>query len=207
MTVDGALVALKVIAEHLLDQLHTVIDATGMASKRGEQLKLGSSQVYFLVLDQDLVARDIDDQIAKVEHLNGGLVCLVSTTEQGADAGDELTRRERLNQVVVGTKLKADDAILDLALGRQHNDGDIRGVANGAANALAGNLGEHKVEHNQVELVLLELLDRRLAVPDANNPVALALEIGSDSVTDCLLVLDQQNLFASEAITRPPCLN
>lgn len=93
---------------------------------------------------------------------------------------------------------------LDLALGRQHNDGDIRGVANGAANALAGNLGEHKVEHNQVELVLLELLDRRLAVPDANNPVALALEIGSDSVTDCLLVLDQQNLFASEAITRPP---
>ena len=82
VTVDGALVALKVIAEHLLDQLHTVIDATGMASKRGEQLKLGSSQVYFLVLDQDLVARDIDDQIAKVEHLNGGLVCLVSTTEQ-----------------------------------------------------------------------------------------------------------------------------
>ena len=141
------------------------------------------------------MARDIDDQIAKVEHLNGGLVCLVSTTEQGADAGDELTRRERLNQVVVGTKLKADDAILDLALGRQHNDGDIRGVANGAANALAGNLGEHKVEHNQVELVLLELLDRRLAVADANNPVALALEIGSDSVTDCLLVLDQQNLF------------
>ena len=120
---------------------------------------------------------------------------LVVISKTDADAGDELTRRERLNQVVVGTKLKANDAILDLALGRQHNDGDIRGVANGAANALAGNLGEHKVEHYQVELVLLELLDRRLAVANANNPVALALEIGSDSVTDRLLVLDQQNLF------------
>ena len=56
MAVDGALVTLKVVAEHLLDQLHTVIDTTGMTSKRGEQLKLGSSQVYFLVLDQNLVS-------------------------------------------------------------------------------------------------------------------------------------------------------
>ena len=51
--------------------------------------------------------------------------------------------------------------------------------------------------------MLLELLDRGLAVADAHNPVAFALEIGSDGVTDCLLILDQQNLFASEAITRP----
>ena len=119
----------------------------------------------------------------------------MSTAEQGTDAGDELARRERLDQVVVGTKLEADDAILDLALGGKHDNGHIRGIADSAANALAGNLGEHKVEYNQVELVLLELLDRRLAVADANNPVALALEIGSDSVTDCLLILDQQNLF------------
>ena len=119
----------------------------------------------------------------------------MSTTEQGANAGDELARRERLDQVVVGTKLEADDAILDLALGGKHDDGHIRGIADSAANALAGDLGEHKVEHNQVELVLLELLDRRLAIANANNPVALALEIGSDSVTDRLLVLDQQNLF------------
>ena len=95
-----------------------------------------------------------------------------------ATSGDELARRERLNQIVVGAELKTDNTVLDLALSRQHDDGDIRGIANGAANALAGDLGEHKVEHDQVELMLLELLDRGLTVADAHNPVAFALEIG-----------------------------
>ena len=166
-----------------------------MTGKRGEQLELGSRQIDFLALDQNLVAGDVDDQITEVEHLDGGLIGLMGTTEQGANAGDELARRERLDEIIVGTELEADNTVLDLALGRQHDNGDIRGIANGAANALAGDLGEHKVEHNQVELMLLELLDRGLSVTDAHNPVALALEIGSDSVTDCLLILDQQNLF------------
>jgi hypothetical protein len=43
--------------------------------------------------------------------------------------------------------------------------------------------------------MLLELLDSGLAVAHAHNPIALALEIGSDGVSDCLLILDQQNLF------------
>ena len=66
--------SLKVIPEHFLDQLHAVIHTAGMAGKRGEQLELGSRQIDFLALDQDLVARDIDDQIAEVEYLDGGLV-------------------------------------------------------------------------------------------------------------------------------------
>ena len=195
VAVDGALIALKVVAENLLNQLHTVVDTTGMTSKRGEQLKLGSGQVHFLVLDQNLVARDIDDQIAEVEYLDGGLVGLMGTAEQSANARNKLARRERLDQIVVGSELEADNTVFDLALGGKHDNRHIRGVANGAANALTGNLREHEVEHDQVELMLLELLDSRLAVAHAHNPIALALEIGSDSVTDCLLILDQQNLF------------
>ncbi len=78
VAVDGALVTLKVVAEHLLDQLHAVVDAAGVTGKRGEQLELGGRQVDFLALDQHLVARDVNDQIAKVEHLNGGLIGLVT---------------------------------------------------------------------------------------------------------------------------------
>lgn len=110
---------------------------------------------------------------AEVEYLDGGLVGLMGTAEQSANAGDELARRERLNQIVVGAELKTDNTVLDLALSRQHDDGDIRGIANGAANALAGDLGEHKVEHDQVELMLLELLDRGLAIADAHQPSSL----------------------------------
>ena len=82
VAIDGALIALKVVAEHLLDQLHAVVDATGVTGKRGEQLKLGSRQVDFLALDQNLVARDIDDQIAEVEYLDGWLVGLMGTVNK-----------------------------------------------------------------------------------------------------------------------------
>ena len=86
VAIDGALIALKVIPEHFLDQLHAVIHTAGMTGKRGEQLELGSRQIDFLALDQDLVARDIDDQIAEVEYLDGGLVGLMGTAEQSANA-------------------------------------------------------------------------------------------------------------------------
>ena len=89
VAVDGALVTLKVVAEHLLDQLHAVVDAAGVTGKRGKQLELGSRQVDFLALDQNLVARDVDDQIAKVEHLDGRLIGLVGTAEQGAHSRGE----------------------------------------------------------------------------------------------------------------------
>ena len=119
----------------------------------------------------------------------------LDAAEQGAHARDKLAGAEGFHQVIVGAQLKPDDAVFHLALRGEHDDGHIGVVADGAADALARNLGEHKVEHDQVELMLLELLDRGLAVTDAYNPVTLALEIGCDSVTDCLLVLDQQNLF------------
>ena len=56
-----------------------------------------------------------------------------------------------------------------------HLDVYKRQIANGAANALAGKLGEHEVENDQVELMLLELLDSGLAVANAHDPVTLSL--------------------------------
>ena len=119
----------------------------------------------------------------------------MGAAQQGAHAGDELAGREGLDEVVVGAELEADDAVLDLALGGEHDDGDVGGLADGAAHALAGELGEHEVEDDQIEAVLLELLDRALAVAHAAHDVALALEVGRDGVADGLLVFDQEDLL------------
>ena len=54
--VDGALVALEVIAENLLDKLHAVVNTTGMARKRGKQLELGGREVNLFALDENLMA-------------------------------------------------------------------------------------------------------------------------------------------------------
>ena len=56
-------------------------------------------------------------------------------------------------------------------------------------------IARQTIEHDQVELMFLELLDGGLAIADADDPIALALEIRRDRIANGLLVLDQQNLF------------
>ena len=119
----------------------------------------------------------------------------MGATQQRAHAGDELTRREGLDEIVVSTKLKANNAVLDLALGGKHDDRHIRGFTDGTAYALARELGEHEVENHKVKRVLLKLLDGALAVADTAHDIVLVVEVGGHDVTDCLLVFYQQNLL------------
>ena len=66
------------------------------------------------------MTRDINHEVTKVKNLELRLSLGVGTTQQGAHAGDELARREGLDEVVICPQLEADDAILDLALGSEH---------------------------------------------------------------------------------------
>ena len=139
------------------------------------------------------MAGHVDGELAELEHLALRLGIGVDAAQQGAHAGDQLARAERLDQVVVGAQLQADDAVLDLALGGEHDDGHVGVVADGAANALAGNAREHEVKDDQVEVVLGEFLQRLLAVADGGYPIVLALKICGYGIADGLLVLHQQD--------------
>ena len=194
MTINGALIALKVVAQDLLHELHAVVHAAGMTGERGEELELGCGEVDLFALNQNLVPRDIDDQIAKVENLDLRLVGKVSAAEQGTHARHELARGEGFDEVVVRTELETDDTILNLPLSGKHDNRHIRGVTDGTAHTLAGKLGKHKVEHDQVKLVLLELLNGGLTVANTHDPITLTLKIGCHRVADGLFILNQQNL-------------
>ena len=62
---------------------------------------------------------------------------------------------------------------------------------------------KHEVKDDQVKMMLAELVQGLLTVADGGYPVVLALEVGRDRVTDCLLVLDKQNTtcFVAHIIT------
>ena len=195
MGVDGALIALEVVAQDLLHELHARIDAARITGKRGQELEFGGGEVDLLAFDEHLVAGDVDHEVAEVQHLELALHLSVGTAEQGADTGDELARRERLDQVVVSAELEADDAVLDLALRRQHDDGHIGRLADGAAHTLARKLRQHQVQDDEVEGMLLELLDSALSIADTADDIVLSLKICSHCVADGLLILDQQNLL------------
>ena len=193
MRVDGALVALEVVAEHLFHQLHTRVHAARIAGKRGEQLELGGREVDFLALHENLVAGNVDREVAELEHFALRLGVGMHAAEQGAHARDKLAGAEGFHQVIVGAQLKPDDAVFHLALRGEHDDGHIGVVADGAADALAGNAWEHKVENDQVEMMLLEFLKRLLAVAHGGYPVVFALEISSDRIADRLFVFYKKN--------------
>ena len=203
MGVDGALVALEVVAEHLLHELHAAVHATGVAGQRGEQLELAGGKIDLLAGDEHLVARHVDGELAELEHLALGLGIGVHAAQQRAGAGHQLAGAEGLHQVVVGAQLQADDAIFHLALRRQHDDRHIGGVADDAADALARHPGQHEVEDDQIEMMLLELFQGVLAVADGGHPVVLALQIGRHRIADGLLVFNQKN--ASRLVAHGMC--
>ena len=89
--------------------------------------------------------------------------------QQALDAGQQLGRVERLDEVVVGTGAQAADLLLHLALGGEHDDRDVRGAALLAADLgrdlVAVELGQLDVEQDQV---------RRLGAPQAEAFRAVA---------------------------------
>ena len=73
----------------------------------------------------------------------------LGAAEYRLHARDELTRAERLRHVIVGAELEAEDAV-DLAVARgQHDDRDLAGRAQTAADLEAVHSGEHHVEDDK----------------------------------------------------------
>ena len=52
--------------------------------------------------------------------------------------------------------------------------------------------------------MLFELLNSRLTVADADNPISFTLKVGGHGIADRLFIFDQQNLSCIRSHTRPP---
>ena len=100
------------------------------------------------------MARNVNRELAELEHLALRLGIGMHAAKQGANAGDELAGAEGFHQIVVSTELEADDAVFNLTLCGEHDDRHIGIVTNGTAHALARHAGKHEVEHDQVEMML-----------------------------------------------------
>ena len=59
---------------------------------------------------------------------------------------------EGLDDIVVRAQFQAEDAVDLFALGREHDDGDGTGLANGAANVDAGHARHHQIQHHHVRV-------------------------------------------------------
>ena len=96
--------------------------ASRVAGHEPQQVELTRGQAERLVVPDHVSARRVDDEPVEGQLLVGHDVEL-GAPQHGANAGSELTGRERLRNVVVGAELEPDDPVGLLAAGGQHDHG------------------------------------------------------------------------------------
>ena len=111
-------------------------------------------------------------------------------------AKNELGRRERLGQVVVGAILEPGDAIDRGAPSRQHEDrrvGRLLIAAHGADDGPPVQFGEHQVEHDERRLVRLDGLERRRPIRGGHDREAVPLQVRPHEPDDLRVIVDDED--------------
>jgi len=108
--------------------------------------------------------------------LRPGAPGVIRPAQDGADAGQQLTRVERLGEVVVGAELQADDAIRLLPHSCQHDDRHFALAAQPTSQIEPGLARQHQVEHDQLVVAIQPSPPRLLAIAHGGDPHALILQ-------------------------------
>ena len=126
----------------------------------------------------------------------------LAAAQHGVDAREQLLHFKGLDNIVVRAHLQAVDAVVDLALGGEHDDRALGRLADLGAHAPAVEHGEHHVEQHEVGLFFLEFLHGLAAVVGDADVEPLFFQVHADQVGDIAVVLDHQNV-ACHALCLP----
>ena len=109
----------------------------------------------------------------------------------------QLIEIEGLGEIVVGAHLEALDLVLQRIHGGEHQDGRVVALkAQALADVVAVHVGQHQIEHDDVELPGLGEVDPFGAGGGDGNPMILRAEPAVDEVGDARLVFNQEHVHA-----------
>jgi len=113
--------------------------------------------------------------------------------QRGSNACDEFGALERFDDIVVGSELEPRDDVGELAARREHHDRDLRPPPHAAADLEPVDAGQHHVEEDQVETVLLDPPESIFPGRGALDLDPGALQEQRSALTNRLVVFDQQH--------------
>src|SRR5580704_15973734 len=146
---------------------------------------------------------DVDLQVAESEHF-GGSRRLAQSAEHAAHSGYELTRAERLGDVIVAAQLQAADAVGLGGLRSEKDDGrrcDNRSLPDVPAQLEAVGAGQHHVEKKERRHFPYRFSEHRSAADEALHLEARGLQIVGDQTGNVLIVFYYEDDGAERART------
>ena len=193
MHVDEAPVTEVAVAPHPVEQRLAAEHPAGARCQLAQQPELGLREVHLLLLAaaRALVRDDLEvtEAQARVPRLR-----TAGPAQQRPDPGGELLRRERLGEVVVGTRLEPRHDVVGVGTGSDHHDRHVARLAQRTAQLEAVDAREHDVDQDDVG----RLTVRRRS--SASSPLSglldgptLVLERHLDGSADAFVVLDGQD--------------
>ena len=192
--VDGARVPGERVAPHALEELVAREDDPAVVEQLPEEVELLRREPDLLVADVHLALARVDREVAVLELLGLGAPALGRRpAEDALHARDELTRVERLRHVVVGADLESDDLVDVLVTRREHEDRDVRGLANPPAELDAVAVRQVEVEDDERGSLPGERDQRGLRARGGLDRVAGVAQVRGDERRDRRLVLDDQD--------------
>ena len=122
--------------------------------------------------------------------------------KDGANAGDELARAERLGDIVVCARLQAANPVALLAARGEHDDrnvGRFRTAAKPAADLETKDALDHPVEDDDVGRIFAGEKQGLFTIAGPADLIILALEMPDEELGERSVVLDKQELLARHA--------
>jgi D-alanyl-D-alanine carboxypeptidase/D-alanyl-D-alanine-endopeptidase (penicillin-binding protein 4) len=181
------------VAPHLALDVAAADHPRRLAHQDGEQLQADRRDREVLAAALQAQRRGVEHQVAHAQHLGADLAAVAA--DQGAHARFQFADLERLDQVIVGAGVEADQLVLQRVAGgqHQHRGGALGVLAQLAAKIQTIHAGQHQVQHDHVVAVLGGQAQAGHAVRGIVEAVAAALEELADHLGDAAVVFDQQD--------------
>src|SRR3954464_7379559 len=187
---DGVGIPIEVLVVEMLDQLAARHHAAGMVHEIREQTIFVRGELDRVAVDADAAGAGVEAHAAAIELALG---VAGRTTQQGADAREDLLEMERLRDIVVGAGVEALDLVAPaIACGQDENRHGPAGPTPGLEHRDAVHLGQADIEDDRVIGLAFAEKVPLLTVKGAVDHVARVGQRGRELPVKVGIILDDE---------------
>src|SRR5262245_19228019 len=188
------------IAPYLVEDASAGEDSAGRAHQKLEDCKFLGRELDGVATAPHLQQLAIEDEVGNLQNVGVGRE-FVRPAHQSLDAGKQLVEIERLGEIVVGAQFQALDLVFQGVHGGQHQNRRVIALETQTlTHVVAVHVGEHQIEHDNIELAGLGEVHPRASRRSDGPAMIFGPEPAVDEVGDARLVFDEKDVHAAASV-------